>query len=128
MQTAFAKTGTTVTTKANSEAVVIDATATLIMDLADTLAAGDVLIDATTGANLEVTEDVAAGSDKNVIVTNTGKVDIASGAGTSLTKPPTKDVEFIATVGEVFLDPDTGAFSQAIKWLPPKPGTISTTP
>jgi|21_taG_2_1085346.scaffolds.fasta_scaffold00206_10 hypothetical protein len=128
MQTAFAKTGTTVTTKTNSAAVVIDATATLIMDLDDTLAAGDVLIDATTGANLEVTEDVAAGSDKNVIVTNTGKVDIASGAGTSLTKPPTKDVQFIAKVGEVFLDPDTGAFSQAIKWLPPKPGTISTTP
>ena len=128
MRVAFAKTGTTVTTKSGSAAVVIDATATLILDLADTLAAGEALIDATTGAILEVTEDVAAGSDKNVIVTNTGKVDIAAGAGTSLTQPPTKDVEFIAAVGEVFLDPNTGAFSNTIKWLPAKPGTLSVDP
>ena len=128
MRTAFAKAGTTVTTKSGSAAVVVDATATLILDLADTLAAGDVLIDATTGANLEVTEDVAAGSDKNVIVTNTGKVDIGSGAGTSLTKPPTTDIEFIANVGTVFIDPNTGSFSTTLKWSPPKPGTISVTP
>ena len=129
----FAKTGTRITTKSGTGAIIPGANGNIVADLSDKLVSGDRLTDPATGTDLEVTSDVAAGSNKTVPVKNVGETNIASGGGDKITQAPApgSSVEFIAEVGDkIFFDPVTGVVQfPTITWKPKKPGAYgSVTP
>lgn len=122
MRTNYAKTGVRVEAKAAGDTIAAGASGNLVIDLDENLNAGDTLTDTATGKSVEVTTDVAAGSDKTVPVKNVGEAAVTD--GDKLTKPPLQSVEFVAELGDnTFFDPITGELKMpTITWKPKKPG------